>query len=68
MKKRLEKLESKTLKIRSLSLLKGGDSNCGTASTNTAGADTDADSNNGIGDSDSGDTVPRDKELTESFG
>ncbi|MEN2435785.1 hypothetical protein AAH994_10260 [Weeksellaceae bacterium A-14] len=67
MKRKLEKFEAKTLVIKSLSVLKGGDSNCGTASTTTGGADTDADTANGIADSDT-DSTPKEKELSESIG
>ncbi|WP_343686086.1 hypothetical protein [Chryseobacterium gleum] len=54
MKRKLEKFEFKTLDIKSLSIIKGGDSNCGTAETKSSGADSDTDSDSGGSDSDSG--------------
>ncbi|MDR6487275.1 bacteriocin-like protein [Chryseobacterium vietnamense] len=54
MKIKLEKFEFKTLDIKSLSTIKGGDSNCGTAETKSSGADSDSDTEDGGSDSDSG--------------
>ncbi|MEN2435784.1 hypothetical protein AAH994_10255 [Weeksellaceae bacterium A-14] len=68
MKRKLEKFEARFLPVKSLGLVKGGDSNCGTASTNTGGADTDEDTANGVADSDTGDSVPKEKELTSGLG
>ncbi|GAA4155063.1 hypothetical protein GCM10022217_12820 [Chryseobacterium ginsenosidimutans] len=63
MKKITEKFEFKLLNIKSLSLVKGGDSNCGTAQTTSSGADTDSDTEDGGSDSDSGGLQPPDTSI-----
>ena len=52
----LQKFQSKKIDIKNLGLIKGGDSNCGTAYTNTSGSDSDADSSGGSSDGDTGGT------------
>ncbi|PQA94976.1 hypothetical protein SAMN05421796_101774 [Chryseobacterium piscicola] len=58
MKKSLQKFEVKKLNLKYLELVKGGKladgSNCGTAETNTSGADQDADGPGGSSDADNG--------------
>ncbi|GAA4155058.1 hypothetical protein GCM10022217_12810 [Chryseobacterium ginsenosidimutans] len=63
MKRKLEKFEFKALDIKSLSIIKGGDSNCGTAQTTSSGADTDSDTEDGGSDSDSGGLQPPDTSI-----
>ncbi len=63
MKKTLQKFEVKKLDLKYLELVKGGKladgSNCGTAETNTAGADSDADGPGGSSDGDTGTVTPQ---------
>ncbi len=58
MKKTLQKFQVKKLDLKYLELVKGGKladgSNCGTAETNTAGADSDSDGPGGSADVDNG--------------